>query len=68
MVRLCEVEQDLVMKTTGKGEPLLQKNAIPCVYNILFPKKKGEPVEEYTYSNYDKFRVLALFALYSEGM
>jgi hypothetical protein len=68
VVHLCEVEQDLVMKTTGKGEPLLQKNAVPSVYDILFPKKKGEAAEDRTYSNYDKFRVLALYALYSEGI
>ena len=65
MVHLCEVEQDLVMKVNGKGEPL--KNPSALVYDILFPKSKGEASAETVYSNYDKFRVLALYILYNNG-
>ena len=65
VVHLCEVEQDLVMKVNGKGEPL--KNPSALVYDILFPKSKGEASAETVYSNYDKFRVLALYILYNNG-
>ena len=65
VVHLCEVEQDLVMKVDGKGEAL--KNASALVYDILFPKSKGEASPENTYSNFDKFRVLALYILYNNG-
>ena len=65
VVHLCEVEQDLVMKADGKGDAL--KNPSALVYDILFPKSKGEASAESTYSNFDKFRVLALYILYNNG-